>query len=129
MGIGVILNPIAWQHYLLMATPALAMLLCRLRALHWPRQMTWGVMLLLFALSIPHSLFIDLAELFAVGVDASSKSIVPALPALLTLVPLLALCLSLWLLARLESRVDQEATRSSDTIDLSEPREGVLTVR
>lgn len=129
MGIGVVLNPIAWQHYLLMATPALALLLCRLRALHWPRQMTWGVMSLLFALSIPHSLFIDLAELFAVGVDASGKSVVPALPALLTLVPLLALCLSLWLLARLEPREDQEATRSSGAIDLSEPREGVLAVK
>ena len=109
MGIGVVLNPVAWQHYLLLAAPALALLLRRLHTLHWPRWMTCGVISLAVAFSLPHSLYVDLAELFAVGVNAAGKPIVPALPALLTFTTSVALCVSLWLLVKLESGIEAVA--------------------
>jgi hypothetical protein len=129
MGIGVFLNPVAWQHGLLLATPALTLLLRRLHALHWPRQMTCGVISLITALSLPQDLYLDLAKLFAVGVNAADQAIVPALPALLTLVPMGALCFLLWLLVRLESKEGQQVDGDGDAIDLAEVGEGMLTAK
>jgi hypothetical protein len=103
MGIGVVLNPIAWPHYLLLAAPALALLLRRLSVLRWPRRMTCGVISLLISLSLPQDLYLDLALLFSSGVNATGQPIVPGLLASLALIPMGALCLLLWLLAHSES--------------------------
>jgi hypothetical protein len=119
MGIGVVLNPIVWLHYLLLALPTLALLLRRLQVLHWPRQITCAVISLIIALSLPETLYLNLARLFAVGTSATGQDIVPALPALLTMIPLAALCLLLWLLVRLDLRDDKQVSANSHTIDLS----------
>jgi hypothetical protein len=114
MGIGVILNPITWHYYLLMVAPALVLLLRRLQVLHWPRQTTCGVISLLISLSLPQPLYLNLAKLFAIGMNAEGKAIVPALPALVTLIPLGALCLVLWLLARSELWERRQTVGKSD---------------
>lgn len=129
MAIGVVLNPIAWQHYLLLVAPALVLLLHHLSALRWPRQMTCGVISLVVALSLPQTLYVDLAKLFAVGTNTAGLLIVPTAPALLSLITLVALCFLLWLLLRSEPRKDQQATAGSGTIDLPEIKKGVLTAR
>jgi hypothetical protein len=119
MGIGVVLNPIAWLHYLLLALPALALLLRRLHTLHWPRQITCIVLSLIIALSLPETIYLDLARLFAVGTSSSGQALVPALPALLTMIPLGALCLLLCQLVRLELRESEQVAVNSNAIDLS----------
>jgi hypothetical protein len=124
MGIGAVLNPIAWQNSLLMAVPAITLLLCRLHALRWPRRMTCGVISLLISLSLPQDLYLDLAELFSAGVNDAGQTIVPTLLASLALIPMGALCLLLWLLAQIESREERQAAGNSDAIDLAEVGEG-----
>jgi alpha-1,2-mannosyltransferase len=105
MALGVILNPVAWQHYLVMAAPALVLLVMRLRALQWPPRTTVVVALLLLTISVPYYWFRVLALHFAVGVSPAGKPIVPALPALLTLTTGVALCGLLWLLVKLEPKM------------------------
>jgi hypothetical protein len=129
MAIGITLSPIAWPHYLLLAAPALALLLRRLSALRWPRRMTWSAIPLLIALSAPQDLYVDLAELFSTGVNAAGQPVVPGLLASLALIPTGALCLLLWLLARLESREERQTSGNSDAIDLAEAGEGLLAAR
>jgi hypothetical protein len=108
---GVVLNPIAWTHYLLMTTLAWALMFRRLRALRWPRDWTYRALLLLVPFSLTQATYIKLAMLFASGTNAAGKLVVPAIPALLTLVPLAALCGLLWMLARLErEEVEQVQT-------------------
>jgi hypothetical protein len=122
MAISPVLNPIAWQHCFLQATPALLLLSLRLRELRWPRRMTLVVVLLLIAISVPHTDYIYLAKLF-------NPSFVPTLPALLTLVPLVALFLLLLSLARLDMSGDQQAIGSGDAIALVKTGESVLTAK
>src|SRR5574341_1011323 len=117
MGISPVLNPIAWQHCFLLATPALALLLRRLHLSHWPRRMTFVVVLLVITVSVPHTDYIEFAELFNPGSNATGQTLALALPALLTLIPLGALCPILWLLARSESWGEQQAAGDSDAFD------------
>ena len=99
---GIVLNPIAWTHYLLLTVLAWVLVCRRLHALRWPRQLTYRVLLLLAPLSLTQATYIQLAMMFASGADGAGKLIVPAIPALLTLLPLAALCGLLWLLGWLE---------------------------
>src|SRR5262249_40586508 len=92
MAIGVVLNPVAWQPYLMTAAPALVLLAMRLRELHWPPRTTVMVALLVIAMTVPVGWFRLLARRFAVGVSPVGQPIVPALPALLTMTTGIALC-------------------------------------
>ena len=104
MALGIVLNPVAWQHYLVMAVPALVLLVMRLRELHWPRRTTVVVALLLLAISVPYSRFWLLSLRFATGVSSTGKPIVPALPALITMTIGIALGALLWLFVKLEPK-------------------------
>lgn len=116
MAISPVLNPIAWQHCFLQATPALLLLSLRLRELRWPRRITLAVVLLLIAISVPHTDYIYLAKLF-------NQSFIPTLPALLTLAPLVALLLLLWLLAWLDMGKNGQATGDIEAVGLIEAAE------
>jgi hypothetical protein len=104
MAIGVILNPVAWQHYLMIAAPALVLLGMRLRELQWPPRSTLVVASLVMTISVPAGWFRLLARCFAVGLSAAGQPVVPALPALLTLTTGVALCTLLWIFVRLEPK-------------------------
>jgi hypothetical protein len=104
MAIGIVLNPVAWQHYLMIAAPALVLLAMRLRQLGWPPRSTAVVALLFVAMSVPVGWFRLLARRFAVGLSATGQPIVPALPALLTMSTGIALCALLWLFVKLEPK-------------------------
>jgi hypothetical protein len=129
MGIGIVLNPIAWLHYLLLALPALVLLLRRLHGLHWPRQITCVVISLIISLSLTENFYLDLARLFAVGTNISGQALLHTLPALLTMIPLGALCLLLWLLVRLDLQEDQRVAGKNIATypSLMEPEENVFT--
>ncbi len=101
LGAGCVLNPIAWTHYLMLAAPALALIIRRLHEWHWPRRLTYQTLLLVGPLAFAQLTFVAFAMQFASGVNAAGKPIVGALPGLLTLIPLAALLGLLWWLARL----------------------------
>jgi hypothetical protein len=105
MGGGLFLTPVTWEHYFVMALPALALLFQRLAARHWPRWQTGCAVLLLGAASMPHVAYVPLLKPFAVGTTAGGLLIVPALPALLTMLPVAALGCLLWQMVRLEAPV------------------------
>jgi hypothetical protein len=104
MAVGIVLNPVAWQHYLVMAAPAFVLLVLRLRELQWPPRTTALVASLLLAISVPYSRFWLLTLHFATGVSPTGKPIVPALPALITLTIGVALGALLWLFVSLEPK-------------------------
>ncbi len=116
MGVSPVLNPIAWQHCFLLAAPALILLARRLSELHWPRRKTFVAVLLVIAISIPHTDYLDFAQRF-------DQSFMAGLPALLTLAPLVALCLLLWLLARLDMREDRKGREITEQSEITEGTE------
>jgi hypothetical protein len=101
LSIGTLLNPISWLHYFILALPAVALLFKRLKELSWPGLETLIAAALGISLWLPGTIYLDLAKLFSSGVAADGRVIVPAIPALLTLLPAVALCCLLWLLAQL----------------------------
>jgi hypothetical protein len=88
----------------MIAAPALVLLVMRLRELQWPPRGTFMVASLLMAISAPVGWFRLLARRFAVGVGSAGQPIVPALPALITLTPGVAICALLWFFVRLEPK-------------------------
>lgn len=102
LGAGLFLNPVAWTHYFVLALPALVMLGQALAQRGWPRGATALAAALLVTLSLPQALYVILAEQFATGTTATGLAIIPALPALLTLLPVVALCSALWWLTRFD---------------------------
>jgi hypothetical protein len=117
MAVGILLNPVTWQHYLIMAAPAFVLLVIRLRQLGWPRAMTVSTAALLMAVSVPYGIYRTLALRFAVGSTAAGKPIVHAMPALLTVTTGLALCSLLWLLVRLEKTPEYEPVTAAEPAD------------
>lgn len=102
MGGGLFLTPVAWVHYFVLALPALGLLFSRLAARNWPRWLTWQAGLALTPLCLSEELYFNLTKQFYSGVNAQGMSQVPALPALLTLIPLFCLCWLLWQFACFE---------------------------
>lgn len=126
---GIVLNPIAWTHYLMLTALAWALICRRLHALHWPRRLTYRALWLLLPLSLTQASYIKLAMLFASGTDAAGKLIVPAGAALLTLAPLATLCGLLWLLTWLEREVVAEQAQVDRAVGWvqKEPAQAALT--
>ncbi|MBI1763629.1 MAG: DUF2029 domain-containing protein [Acidobacteria bacterium] len=103
---GAVLNPVAWSFYLLLALPACDLLLRQLQAQRWPHGWTFATALTLGATLIPQPLYSRVALLFASGVDAAGRPVVPVLPGLVTFVPLAALVLLLVMLVKVESQLE-----------------------
>jgi hypothetical protein len=131
MGVGAYLNPIAWQHCLLLATPAMALLLSRLNVIHWPRRIFLVVISLMIALSIPQALYVHFAEWLVADANTVAQPIVTVLLVPLVLIPLIALLLLLWLLVRLELKEEPRVAGKNHAIDLAlgEAEEKVCTAR
>jgi hypothetical protein len=101
---GTILNPVAWTHYLILTSPAWVLVFNRLHLLQWPRSLTLNSLLVLVLLSMPRIAYTNIALLFQRGQDAVGRPLVPGIAAMLTLMPLAAVCALLWLLSILDSR-------------------------
>jgi hypothetical protein len=110
MGGGFLLMPVVWGHYLVMALPAVCWVLLLLAERQWPWRWTTGVGLTLAALSLPHNVYYALMRAFAQGADSHGLALIPALPGLVILMPMAALCLLLWQLVALESVPAAEKT-------------------
>lgn len=114
LGASCVLNPIAWTHYLMLAAPALALLVRCLHEGNWPRRLTYQTLALVWPLALAQLTFVSLAMRFASGVNEAGKPIVWAVPGMLTLVPLIALLGLLWWFARLYLN-PQPASKIVDT--------------
>jgi hypothetical protein len=102
VGAGVMLNPIGWTHYFILLAFALSLIVQRLRALEWPRGLTYRLLLLLWPLSVTQSSFGIVAKQFAVGTNADGLALVPGWAALVTMASAVAVSGLLWLLVVLE---------------------------
>lgn len=129
LGASCVLNPIAWTHYLMLAAPALALLVRRLHKGDWPRRLTYQTLALVWPLALAQLTFVSLAMRFANGVNAAGKPIVGVLPGLLTLIPLAALLGMLWWFARLHLNPQlASAASEATTWRKGEARENVIAV-
>jgi hypothetical protein len=127
MGVGLFLTPVAWEHYFVLALPAFYLLFQRLAKLEWPRWPTGLACLSVAAISISEGVYFEAVKHFFQGTTAAGLPLVGALPALLTLIPLLAVGVLLGQMVALERpleetpasvklAVDWQATPAGETV-------------
>jgi len=97
--VSILVNPIAWSHYLILAIITFAIVGRRLYDLGLPEKETWMFIVIGFLLFIPR---LD-PRWFMLGYDPIGKSCqIPFLPSLLTLIPTVAIFCLVWLLCHIE---------------------------
>lgn len=100
--VSILVNPIAWGHYLILALIPLVIVGHRLYSLDLPRKETWCLLLFSLLLFIP-KLGIRWFILQLTGNELSAKSAqVPFAATLLTLIPAVAILGLLWLVWHIE---------------------------
>lgn len=114
----VLVNPVAWPHYLMYTSVPLAFVAQRIKATGKRRNWIYAAVGLAVALSLTHSSLINLASRFAAGETAQGLAIVPFAASLFTLIPMLALCGLIWLVWRLDGlEPNQESRIAGDEIE------------
>lgn len=118
---GILVSPIAWTHYLMLASIPMAIFARRLWAIGLPRRMAYPAFGLLFALSLTQSSFAIAACSFANDVTPDGLPIVPFAAGLITLIPaaaLTSLLLALWRSDYMKSPEDGQQAMSAAGIPL-----------
>lgn len=101
-GVGIFVSPIAWTHYLILASIPMAILARRLGAVGWPRRMTCQAFCFLAPLSLAQAAYSSAIALLAADASPAGLPAVPFAVGFLTLIPAAALAGILWLLWRLD---------------------------
>jgi Glycosyltransferase family 87 len=101
-GVGILVGPIAWTHYLILALIPMAIVARRLSAMGWPRRMTYQAFCFLAPLSLAQAAYSSAIGLLAANANLNGAPSVPFAAGLITLVPAAALVGMLWLLWRLD---------------------------
>ncbi len=118
-GVSILVSPIAWTHYLLLAVVPLAVLLRRLQTEGWPRRESYAAFCCTLLFSLPVTMYSNLSVLFARGATADGTPIVPFAAGWFTLMPGIALSGLLYLLWRTErQRAPQPAAAHKNFSEL-----------
>lgn len=105
VNVSLLLNPIAWPHYLLAMSMSIGLILCHLRQLDWPRIWVYRLVWLILPLSLPQTAWARLAiGLTGQGVSADGRPFVPFWSSWLTFAPALTVGGLTWLLLRLQEQ-------------------------
>lgn len=89
--VGILVNPIAWSHYLILTVLPFLILFKRMRDCSSRRSRRSALFGIVVALSLPPGFRIAAVQLFSEGFTASGKPLVPWWAALLTVLPAIAL--------------------------------------
>lgn len=103
IGVGILVSPIAWTHYLVLASIPLVITAQRLWVNGIPRGISYLAFGLWMLLSTAGTVFADCAGLFASRMTPEGIPVVPFAAGALTLIPAAALLGFLWLIWRLDS--------------------------
>jgi hypothetical protein len=112
--VSVVLNPVAWTHYLLLTVPATGVVVQRLRALGWPRAWVKRLLLISAPFCVTHPLWSLLALSFSSAGGADPRPSVPFAAAWLTVTPTLAVLALGCLLWRITSVSRAPAAQLAD---------------
>lgn len=118
---GILVSPIAWTHYLMLASIPIVVVACRLWTIGLPRRIAYPALGLLFALSLTQSSFAIAACSFANDATPDGLPIVPFAAGLITLIPAVALTgliLALWRSDYMKSPRDSQPATSAAGIPL-----------
>jgi hypothetical protein len=100
-GVSILASPVAWSHYLLLAAITLAILVCRLSALGFPRRLSAWLFFLLCPLLITSKAYEMLLGIIAEEKTPEGIPVVAFVPGLLLMLPTASLIGLLWLVWRL----------------------------
>ncbi|MBI1762439.1 MAG: DUF2029 domain-containing protein [Acidobacteria bacterium] len=106
--VSLLVNPVAWSHYLVIALLPLAVVWRYLRELDFPMALTRYTLLVTLVCSLPHSIIRNVAALFQTSVTATGSPVVPFAAGLLTLATAAALIALMFLLRRVEAHATEE---------------------
>jgi hypothetical protein len=107
--VSLLVNPVAWSHYLILAAIPIIIVGRRLFALNLPNRETWAFLALSLLLFIPR-LRLRRFILQLTGNELTAKTAqVPFVATLLTLVPVVAILGLLWLIWQMERTWPEEA--------------------
>lgn len=103
--LSLLLNPIAWTHYLMTTSLGIGLFLRRLQQLGWPRVWAYRLFWLVVPLSVAQTTWALLAvRLTAEGVGADGRAFIPFWSSWLTIVPALAVMSLGWMLLNLHDQ-------------------------
>ena len=122
VGVGILVSPIAWTHYLMLAAIPIVIIARRLQAIRYPRRMSYLAFCLWLLLSIVGATYSYVVGLFASQTTPDGTPIVPFMAGALTLIPAVALLGLLWIVwlsdwtpcLRSSSRATPDSQLSSD---------------
>ncbi|MFN0085440.1 MAG: glycosyltransferase family 87 protein [Blastocatellia bacterium] len=106
VGVGILVSPIAWTHYLTVSPIPAAILLRRMLEAEAPKGRVYLMFGLIAALSIAGAGYSTFARQFGSPVDSGALPLVPFAAGMLTMIPLAALIGMLVLLWRSDAAVD-----------------------
>lgn len=103
-GVSILVSPVAWSHYLLLAAIPFAVIINRLSELKFPRPFLIWLFIIIFPLLFTSRMYGGVLHIIFSPETSESDPIVPFIPGLLLMLPTASLIGLLWLLWRLDSR-------------------------
>ena len=104
-----VLNPIAWTHYLSAASLALALVLQRLQQMDWPRAWVTRLALTVWPCCLPPKLWALITLIITGQAQATGAAFIPFWAVWITALPTFAVLSLCWLLWRLDRLPEQSA--------------------
>jgi hypothetical protein len=112
-GVSILVSPVAWSHYLLLAALPFAILVNRLSELKFPRPFTVRLFIIMCPLLFTSRMYGGLLHIIFSRETPESLPIVPFIPGLLLMLPTVSLIGLLWLLWRLSNIRSQPQIRAA----------------
>jgi len=100
VGVGILVGPIAWSHYLMLASIPIAIIARRLWEMGYPRKLSYAAFGLWLPVSFVGASYSFITTLFAGHSTREGIPIVPFAVAMMTLIPAVALLGLLWIVWR-----------------------------
>lgn len=112
-GVSILVSPVAWSHYLLLAALPFAILVNRLSELKFPRSFTVRLFIIMCPLLFTSRMYGGLLHIIFSRETPESLPTVPFIPGLLLMLPTASLIGLLWLLWRLSNIRSQPQIRAA----------------
>lgn len=99
--VSILISPIMWAHYIIMAAIPMLITIRALSQMNFPRRETIATAILALILLIPGSSLADVTKIFLIEERSDGSEVAPFAAGLISLIPTLSLLLLLWLMRRL----------------------------
>jgi hypothetical protein len=128
IGVGILVNPVAWTHYLILAAIPIAIIARRLWEMGFPKRMSYLAFCLWLPSMVNNGGLAHFALLFTILTTPEGVHVIPAAAGLLTLIPAVALIGLLWLVWRLDRAPQGRGATGSELNRLSDRTDTTLGI-